>query len=72
MPKENLKAMKTYQWFRGLLKGSALLSIMFVMQACYGAPHPMNTEDYEEEETVQTTDSIQEVEQTVSMEVEAE
>lgn len=31
--------MKTYKWFRGILKASAFATVMFVMQACYGAPH---------------------------------
>lgn len=31
--------MKAYKWLRGLLKASALTSVMFVMQACYGMPH---------------------------------
>ncbi len=31
--------MKVYKWFRGLLKASALTTVMFIMQACYGTPH---------------------------------
>lgn len=30
--------MKTYKWFRGLMKASALTTVMFIMQACYGTP----------------------------------
>ncbi len=30
--------MKMYKWFRGLLKASALTTVMFIMQACYGTP----------------------------------
>ncbi len=30
--------MKIYKWFRGLLNASALTTVMFVMQACYGTP----------------------------------
>ena len=30
--------LNSYKWFRGLLKASALTSVMFVMQACYGSP----------------------------------
>lgn len=30
--------MKMYKWFRGLLKASALTTVMFIMQACYGVP----------------------------------
>lgn len=64
--------MKVYQWFRGLLKGSAILSIMFVMQACYGAPHPMDEYPEEENSITQVTDSIQELDQEAPLEVEAE
>lgn len=31
--------MKTYKWFRWVLKASALTTVMFVMQACYGSPY---------------------------------
>lgn len=31
--------MKTYKIFRWLLKASALTTVMFVMQACYGSPN---------------------------------
>ena len=31
--------MKSYKWFRWLLRASALTTVMFVMQACYGAPY---------------------------------
>lgn len=31
--------MKAYKFLRGLLKGSAIMSVMFVMQACYGSPY---------------------------------
>ena len=30
--------MKMYKWLRGLLKASALTTVMFIMQACYGTP----------------------------------
>ena len=63
--------MKTYKWFRGLLKASAFTTIMFVMQACYGAPQPLD-ESYFEEEAEVVNDSIQEMESTTPMEVEAE
>ena len=29
--------MKTYKWLRGVLAASAMTSLMFVMQACYGS-----------------------------------
>ena len=31
--------MRSYKWFRWLLRASALTTVMFVMQACYGAPY---------------------------------
>ena len=49
--------MKTYRFLRGLLKASAFATVMFVMQACYGAPHEPYIED---EEYEQMNDSIQE------------
>ena len=52
--------MKTYRWLRGLLKASALTTVMFVMQACYGAPHPIDTPDFEDEEVVQAADTVSE------------
>lgn len=47
--------MKTYKLFRWLLKASALTTVMFVMQACYGSPNmppemPDETEIIEQEE----------------------
>ena len=54
--------MKIYRLFRGLLKASAFTTVMFIMQACYGAPHPMEDFNYEEEEATEMNDSIQEVE----------
>jgi hypothetical protein len=34
--------MKIYKWLRGLLKASALTTVMFIMQACYGPPMRMH------------------------------
>ena len=31
--------MRSYKWFRWLLRASALTTVMFVMQACYGTPY---------------------------------
>ena len=31
--------MKAYKFFRWFLKASALTTVMFVMQACYGSPN---------------------------------
>ena len=33
-----LDAMKIYKSLRGLMKASALTTVMFIMQACYGVP----------------------------------
>ena len=62
--------MKTYKWLRGLLKASAFATVMFVMQACYGAPQ-MSDEPYinEEEYTVEN-DTIQDPEAPTGVEVE--
>ena len=61
--------MKTYKFFRGLLKASAFATVMFVMQACYGAPHDpyMAEDDYEE-----VDDTTQEPEQDTLRKIEAE
>lgn len=42
-----MKKPNLYKGFRGLLKASAFTSVMFVMQACYGAPQ---TAKYDNEE----------------------
>jgi hypothetical protein len=34
--------MKIYKWLRGLMKASALTTVMFIMQACYGPPIHMH------------------------------
>ena len=31
--------MKAYKFFRWFLKASALTTVMFIMQACYGSPN---------------------------------
>ena len=61
--------MKTYKWLRGLLKASAFATVMFVMQACYGAPHDPfpNYDDID-----QVEDTIQEPDQDDPRELEAE
>ena len=65
--------MKTYKFFRGILKASAFATVMFVMQACYGAPQ-MREEPYidEEEADWQANDSIQTPDQEIIMESVAE
>ena len=35
--------MKIYKWLRGLMKASALTTVMFIMQACYGTPMNMHS-----------------------------
>lgn len=53
--------MKSYKWFRWLLRASALTTVMFVMQACYGSPNmPPEIPDESEligEEEVELLDS---------------
>ena len=34
--------MKIYKWLRGLMKASALTTVMFIMQACYGTPKDLD------------------------------
>ena len=64
--------MKTYRFFRGLLKASAFTTVMFVMQACYGTPQQYKEPSYEdEEETAQVIDTLQ-VDQEATIEAEAE
>ena len=50
--------MKGYKWLRGLLKASALTTVMFVMQACYGAPQYQDEPIFEEEKTNQVVDTL--------------
>ncbi len=57
--------MKAYKIFRWFLKASALTTVMFVMQACYGSPNmqremPDDTELIGEEEVEQlVVDSLE-------------
>ena len=64
--------MKTYKWFRGLLKASAFATVMFVMQACYGAPQMRDDPYYNEDEYAMDNDTIQEPVQEVPSVIEAE
>lgn len=52
--------MKMYKLFRGLLKASAFTTVMFVMQACYGAPQYMDDPYYDDdnEEAYQAADTL--------------
>jgi hypothetical protein len=38
--------MRIYKWLRGLMKASALTTVMFIMQACYGVPNKDECEFY--------------------------
>ena len=52
--------MKIYKILRGLLKASALTTVMFIMQACYGSPYgPADMQIPPEEEMTMQNDSIQ-------------
>lgn len=64
--------MKTYKWFRGLLKASAFATVMFVMQACYGSPHDIDDPYFsnEEESSYQAMDTIQDSSQEVLLDAE--
>lgn len=68
--------MKIYKILRGLLKASALTTVMFIMQACYGSPYgSAEMPQIPEEEMAVQNDSIQlQVEEEVAAgsEVEAE
>ncbi len=68
--------MKIYKLLRGLLKASALTTVMFIMQACYGSPYgSAEMPQIPEEEMAVQNDSIQlQVEEEVAAgsEVEAE
>jgi hypothetical protein len=63
-----MRIMKSYKLFRWLLRASALTTVMFVMQACYGSPNPnmdvpdpqeMNDETLEPETLVSDTLAVQ-------------
>ena len=45
--------MKIYKWLRGLMKASALTTVMFIMQACYGSPNMPPDMPEEEEEAME-------------------
>ena len=52
--------MKIYKILRGLLKASALTTVMFIMQACYGSPYgSADMQPIPEEEMTVQNDSIQ-------------
>ena len=49
--------MKSYKLFRWLLRASALTTVMFVMQACYGSPYSDMDMPDPQEMNDETTDS---------------
>lgn len=56
--------MKTYKFLRGLLKASALTTVMFVMQACYGSPY--QDRDMPDPDQMEMSDEVMEPETPVS------
>lgn len=56
--------MKTYKFLRGLLKASALTTVMFIMQACYGAPY--HDRDMPDPDQMEMSDEVTEPEVPVS------
>ena len=65
--------MKTYKWFRWLLNASALTTVMFVMQACYGSPNRMDMPDYPDEmEMTDENEALEVLEATVTDTIVAE
>ena len=47
--------MKAYKVFRWVLKASALTTVMFIMQACYGSPFEMEMRRVSNEKTESDT-----------------
>ena len=68
------KAMKTYKILRGLLKASALTTVMFVMQACYGVPQGAYMPEMTDEEmTMAEADTLaQPVQEVEAVDADAE
>ena len=60
-----MRIMKSYKLFRWLLRASALTTVMFIMQACYGSPYhdrdmpdPMELNDEAMEPEVLASDTL--------------
>ena len=60
-----MRIMKSYKLFRWLLRASALTTVMFIMQACYGSPYqdrdmpdPMEMSDEAMEPEVPVSDTL--------------
>ena len=56
--------MKAYKFLRGLLKASALTTVMFIMQACYGSPY--QDRDMPDPDQMEMSDEVVEPEVPVS------
>ena len=57
--------MKSYKLFRWLLRASALTTVMFVMQACYGTPYK-DKDMLSMPDDMEMTDEVMETEVPVS------
>ena len=57
--------MKAYKLFRWALKASALTTVMFIMQACYGSPYQVDMPE-NPDETELTEEEVLEVQTPVS------
>ena len=65
--------MKTYKWLRWLLRASALTTVMFVMQACYGSPYgPDSYPNPDESMELTENDSLAPVAQEVPSDLQSE
>ena len=51
--------MKSYKLFRWLLRASALTTVMFVMQACYGSPYQDRDMPEMSDETVMNDETME-------------
>ena len=51
--------MKSYKLFRWLLRASALTTVMFVMQACYGSPYQDRYMPEMSDETVMNDETME-------------
>ena len=56
--------MKKYKIFRWFLRASALTTVMFVMQACYGSPY--QDRDLPDPDQMEMNDEAMELEASVS------
>ena len=51
--------MRSYKLFRWLLRASALTTVMFVMQACYGSPYQDRDMPEMPDETVMNDEAME-------------